>query len=108
VGALARARARSRARADNHEALEPRPLSSVSAANETTMGINALRDGNRAMNSKNYPTGELNQQELELQFQRLVVRRTYASAIDPTKIVDGWPKRRPATTTCERSLKDAA
>ena len=60
------------------------------------------------MNPKNQPTGDGHQQELELHFQRLVVRRTYAGAVDPTKIVDGLPKRRPAATICEPQLKDAA
>jgi hypothetical protein len=64
--------------------------------------------GDRTMNSKNHLEGARNQQEREIQIQRLIVRRTYASSIDPTKIVDGLPKRRPAATTHESSPKEAA
>lgn len=60
------------------------------------------------MKPKNYPAVARDQHELELQFQRLVVQRTYASSIDPTKIVDGLPKRRQAATTSAPPLNDAA
>ncbi len=60
------------------------------------------------MDPKNCSTGGRNQQDLELQFQRLVVRRTYAGPADPTKIVDELPKRRAAATTYGPSLQAAA
>jgi hypothetical protein len=52
------------------------------------------------------PTGNASQQTLELEFVRLAVRRTYASAFNSTKIVDGLPKR-PAANRVP-PLKDVA
>ena len=49
----------------------------------------------RTMDLKNPPTDAI-QQALELELVRLVVRRTYESAFNSTKIVDGLPKA-PAT-----------
>jgi hypothetical protein len=93
------------------QTVEPQGLSLVSAANEDGTGCSeaALKEmSGRAMNSENHPAIELDQHELELQFQRLVVRRTYANSIDPTKIVDGLPRRRQAATVLAPSYKDAA
>lgn len=54
------------------------------------------------MNLKNPPTRDADQQALELELVRLVVRRTYESAFSSTRIVDGLPK--PRTTNRDASL----
>ena len=47
------------------------------------------------------------QQVIDNQQARLAVRRYYASAVDPTKIVDGFPKKR-GSAAAEPRLDEAA
>ena len=47
------------------------------------------------------------QQIIDNQQARLAVRRYYASAVDPTKIVDGLPKK-PASVAAVALLDEAA